>query len=101
MFPMQHFESFDCKIGSAEFEELARIKLLPYWRRHGFEVKFYRTEASLGPAQYVLVTAMENFGSIDSWPDKATGDEEGRALMAEYVNSIQNLHAWILKDIEA
>ncbi len=101
MFNMQHVEIFDCKIDSAEFEEFARTKLLPYWRSRGFQVKFYRAEASLGPAQYALYTAMENFASIDSWPEKATGDQEGQALMTRYLNCVQNLRASVLKDIEA
>jgi hypothetical protein len=78
-----------------------RSKLLPYWRSRGFEVKVYRAEASLGPVQYTLVTAMENFASIDSWPEKATGDQQGQELMAQYLSYVQNLHAAVLKDIEA
>ncbi len=101
MFTMQHIETFDCKINSAEFEEFIKNKLLPYWRSRGFQVKVFRAEASLGPAQYALVTAMENFASIDSWPEKATGDRQGQDLMAEYLSYVQNLRASVLKDIEA
>lgn len=101
VFTMQHIESFDCNVSAAEFEEIARSELLPYWRSRGFEVKFYRYEASLGPAQYVLVTGMENFASIDSWPEMAAGEEQGRALMAKYLALVKNLRASVLKDIEA
>lgn len=101
MFAMHHVEVFDCKIDASEFEEFMRNKLLPYWRSRGFEVQVYRAEAGLGPAQYALVTAMDNFASIDSWPERATGDERGRDLMAQYLSYVYNLRAAVVKDIEA
>ncbi len=101
MSSMQHVETFDCKIDGADFEDFVRNELLPYWRSKGLQVKVYRAEAALGPAQYALVTAMENFASIDSWSDKATGDQQGRELMTRYLSCVQNLHAAVLKDIEA
>ncbi len=98
---MQHAEMFDCKIDSAVFEEFVRNELLPYWRRRGFQVKVYRAEAALGPAQYVLVTGMENFASIDSWAEKSLGEPQGREIMARYLSYVHNLRAAVLKDIEA
>jgi hypothetical protein len=98
---MQHVETFDCKISSAEFEVFVREELLPYWRGKGLQVWVFRFEAALGPSQYALVTGMENFASIDSWPAKSTGDQQGRELMVRYQSYVQNLRAVVLKDIEA
>lgn len=98
---MQYVETFDCTIDSAEFEAFVRNELLPYWRSKGLQFKVYRAEAALGPAQYALVTGMENFASIDSWSAKSLGDQQGREPMTRYLSFVQNLHAAVLKDIEA
>jgi len=101
MFKMQHVETFDCTGTATEFEEFVRDKVLPYWRRRGFKVRIYRTEAALGPSQYWLVTAIDNFGSIDSWTQMAVGEREGRELMEQYLSLVQNVRASVIRDIES
>lgn len=80
-------------------ERLLR-RTLVYWRGRGFNARAFVTQYSLGPAEFWLCTEMKNFADLDRWPEMATGDEEGRAIMQDLLTMARDFRASVVKEID-
>ena len=101
MAKMYHVETMKPKGNQAKLEAFFREQLMPYWRNRGFEVKVYTTQHSLGDGPVWLFTGMDKFGDLDTWPEMATGEQEGERLMAQLLDMVTDLQASVIRDIEA
>lgn len=96
---MWHVETFNSRGAPGEMEQLLR-RTLRYWRSKGFNARVFVTQYSLGPAEFWLCTEMESFADLDEWPERATGDEEGRRIMGELLGMAQGLKASVVRELE-
>jgi hypothetical protein len=97
---MWHVETFESKVEPRVLEAFFRDELLPYWRSRGFNVKVFVTQYSLGPAQFWLLTELENMGSFENWPQMAEGEPRGRELMDRAVGMMANVRGSVVRDLE-
>ena len=97
---MWHVETFDSKVETGVLEAFFRDELLPYWRSRGFNVKVFLTQYSLGPAQFWLLTELENMGSFDKWHELAEGESLGRELLGKVMSMTTNIRASVVRDLE-
>jgi len=49
----------------------------------------------------LAVHRMDQLSDFDRWPEMATGDPEGRALMQRLESMIDELHASVILDVES
>ena len=98
---MWHVETFESKVEPGVLEAFFKDELLPYWRSRGFNVKVFVTQYSLGPAQFWLLTEIENMASFDGWPELAEGEPRGRELMNRVVRMMENVRGSVVRDLEA
>ncbi len=101
MARMYHVEIIKAKGDQRELEAFLRHECLPYWREHGFEVRVYSRQYSLGDGPTWLFTGMERLSDFDRWPAMATGDAKGKELMRRLEGMIDELHASVICDVEA
>lgn len=80
---MWHIEIFSAKSDPAGMVALFRERALPYWRRRGFNVKFFATQHELGPKDFWFLTEAPDFADLDRWPERATGEPQGLEIMTE------------------
>jgi hypothetical protein len=96
---MWHVETFNSRGAPGEMEAVLQ-RALRHWRSRGFNVKVFITQYSLGPAEFWLCTELDRFADLDRWPEMATGQEEGRAIMGDLLGLAQGLKASIVKELE-
>lgn len=101
MAKMYHVEVIKAKGDPRQLEEFLRRECLPYWREHGFDVRVYTRQYSLGDGPTWLFTGMDRFSDFERWPTMATGDERGKDLMRRLESMIDELHASVIRDVEA
>ena len=94
---LYHLETFNSVVGEKDFESLFLEGCFPYWRQRGFHVKLFRVLSQ--PDSYMLMTEMKSIGSIDSWPEMATGEAKGKTLMQKVVSSMDYPRGSIVRDI--
>jgi len=97
---MWHVETFEPKVEADMLAAFMKDELLPYMRARGFSVKVFLTQYSLGPAQFWLLTELENMGSFDKWPEMAEGEPRGRELMDRLVSMVTDVKASVVRDLE-
>lgn len=78
---MWHIEIFNARCKAAEMEAYFREEALPYFRSRGFGVHFFCTQHELGPKDFWFLTEAPNFADLDLWPERATGEARGAAVM--------------------
>ncbi|HMK09375.1 MAG TPA: hypothetical protein VK449_10125 [Anaerolineales bacterium] len=101
MTRMYHVEVIKPKGDPRQLEEFLRRECLPYWREQGFEVHVYSRQYSLGDGPTWLITGLDHFADFDRWPGMATGDARGQELMQRLEAMIDDLHASVIRDVEA
>ena len=101
MAKMYHIETMRPKGDLAELEEFLRSEALPYWRKCGFEVKFYTSFHALGYGPVWFFTGMDSIGEMDGWDKKAMGDDEGKRIMNKLHDMVDVIQASVVTDIEA
>lgn len=94
---MWHIEGFDAIGDAGELAAWLRDRFLPYFRERGFTVRVFMTQASLGPRQFWLATAMDGFGDIDGWAARA--GEEGAALISELLARTTRMQGGIVTEL--
>jgi hypothetical protein len=98
---MYHVEIIKAKGDQRALEDFLRRECLPYWREHGFEVRVYSRQYSLGEGPTWLFTGLERLSDFDRWPAMATGDAQGQELMRRLESMIDDLHASVIRDVES
>lgn len=101
MARMYHIETVKPKVPMAELEDFLRDEAMPYWRKQGFEVKFYVTFHALGYGPVWFFTGMDGMGEMDGWDKRAMGDEEGKRIMQKFQSMVDVIQASVVRDIEA
>lgn len=101
MARMYHVEVIKPRGDPRELADFLRRECLPYWRERGFEVRVYTREYSLGDGPIWLFTGLDRFSDFERWPGMATGDARGRELMSRLEAMIDDLHASVIRDVEA
>jgi len=96
---MYHIEHFNSTAERDKLEKFFIKEAFLYLRKKGFHVKLFKTQHELGPAEFWFVTEMDNFASIDRWPEMTIADEEGRKIMEKLMSLIDVPIASIVKDI--
>ena len=97
---MWHVETFASKVAASVLAAFLKDELLPYMRTRGFNVKVFATQYALGPAQFWLLTELENMGSFDHWPEMAEGEPRGRELMDKITSMVTDVKASVVRDLE-
>lgn len=97
---MWHVETFNSRGRPGEMEQVLK-RALGYWRGRGFTVRVFVTQYALGPAQFWLLTKLDRFGDLDKWPQMATGEPEGEALMQELLSLADSMTASVVAELEA
>jgi len=96
---MFHIEWFNALGKSVRVKEFILNELLPYWRKHSFSAKLYITQHELGPKEFWLITQIENFSSLDFWPEMAAGEPEGQELLKKLLSMVSIPQASIVKEL--
>ena len=98
---MYHMENFNSIAEPGIIEKFFTKKALPYLRGRGFSLKIFKTRFGQGPADFWFVTEMDNFSSLDRWPEMASGELEGKKIMNELLEIIDVPKANIIKELPA
>lgn len=85
-----------------ELESFMHEEALPYFRRRGFNVKFFVTQHELGEGEFFFATEAPNFAHLDRWPEMAGGEPRGVQLLTRLLNLIDGApQASMLQEIGA
>jgi len=71
-----------------ELENFMRNEALPYFRRRGFNVRFFVTQHEMGEGEFFFATEAPNFAHLDRWPELAGGEPRGVELLTRLLNLI-------------
>ena len=94
-----HMESFKPTIPARELEKFFIESAFPYLRYKDFHVKLLKTGYNLGTPDYLFITEMDNFASIDQWPEKTFGDREGKKILENLIDIIDKPKAIVIREL--
>lgn len=96
---MWHVETFNSRGAPGQMQAVLR-RALVYWRSRGFTVRVFETQFSLGRRQFWLCTHLDSVGDFERWPDMATSEPEGQAIMTDLLSLADDMTASLVAELE-